>query len=147
MKPRRLNTRYHRESARRHRDFDWAFMRRIARQGIVHYSPWNKNRLPTGRNEYRDGLIGGLEWWGWVKRHRTWFCWSAWDPQRQTYAFSLTRIGKKIARRPPRRFDLEPVYGGLVEPGYREDPILRFHRPLHEQLRLNRQAARQFLEG
>ena len=45
MKPKRLTDRNSRMMARRERDAQWAFMERVAREGIIWMCPWDKHRL------------------------------------------------------------------------------------------------------
>jgi hypothetical protein len=130
MTPRRLNDKLSRQIARRVRDGHWEFMAKLARFGVVHVCTWNKARRKEGRNEMRCGLLDWFEYAAFIRAHRAWFGQGPWDTRRDTFPMWLTPAGRQaLATRPD---DSNPVFGGLVEPGYQCIP-LDFHRSLHEQ--------------
>lgn len=126
----RLTDKLDREAARRTLDGHWDFVRRLAREGIVHFCVWNKYHHKEQRNEARHGLIDGLEVLEFVRQHRPWFGSGAYDLKRNTRPMWLTARGRRALRRQAGRPEM--VYGGLVEPGYKAMP-LDFHRDLNEQ--------------
>jgi hypothetical protein len=65
-----------------------------------------------------------------VREHRSWFGWGAYDRSRNSFPMWLTPAGRSALRSHPDR--LQMVYGGLVEPGFKVMPI-DFHRDLNEQ--------------
>lgn len=128
--PRRLTDADSRQVARRTLDMHWDFVRRLARQGIIHFCVWNKYHHKEQRNEARHGLIDGLEVLGFVRQHRSWFGSGAYDLKRNTRPMWLTARGRRALRRQADRPEM--IFGGLVEPGYKAMP-LDFHRDLNEQ--------------
>ncbi len=130
MTPRKLTDTFSRRVARRVLDGHWNFIRRLARQGIVHVCLWNKYGHKEGRNEDRHGLIDGMELMEFVRQHRSWFGYGAHDRRRKTFPMWLTASGRHALRTRADRPQL--VLGGLVEPGYQVMPI-DFHRDLNEQ--------------
>lgn len=108
----------------------WDFVRRLARQGVVHFCVWNKYHHKEQRNEARHGLIDGLEVLDFVRQHRPWFGRGAYDRKRNTFAMWLTARGRIALR--SRTDRAEMVFGGLVDPGYQVMPM-DFHRDLNEQ--------------
>jgi hypothetical protein len=130
MTRRRLTETVSRQIARRTLDGHWNFMRRLARQGVVHVCIWNKYGHKEQRNEYRHGLIDGLELMDFVRQHRPWFGYGAFDRSRNTFPMWLTPRGRSALRTCADRPQM--ILGGLVEPGYQVMPI-DFHRRLNEQ--------------
>lgn len=122
-----------RHVARRVRNDHWEFMERLARYGIVHVCPWAKHRSNrAGPNEIIEGPLTWGEFATWIKQHRPWFLWGAWDDRRQTVSYWLTPAGRAAVRRRPARDDSLPVHGGLVEPGWSARPR-SFYLDLYEQ--------------
>lgn len=119
-----------RQVARRVLDGHWNFVRRLAREGVVHVCIWNKYHHKTRRNEQRHGLIDGLELMEFVRQNRAWFGMGAYDRGRNTFPMWLTDRGRKALRTRADRPQL--VLGGLIEPGFQVMPI-DFHRDLNEQ--------------
>jgi hypothetical protein len=130
MTRRRITSLLSRQIARRVLDGHWDFVRRLARQGVIHVCLWNKYRHKEGRNEDRHGLIDGLELMEFVRQHRAWFGYGAYDRQRNTFPMWLTERGRRAVSTHADRPQI--VLGGLVEPGYQVMPI-DFHRDLNEQ--------------
>lgn len=126
--PKKLTSPADREMARHMRDWQWGFMERVARQGTVWCCWWDK----AGRYRDKDnpppddllvcGLIGAMELLDWMGRHKDWWIVGEWSDARYAAPVSLTAAGKKaLAERD--RYDMEPVYGGMVEPGWQAVPL------------------------
>ena len=107
--------------ARAIRDGQWRFMERIAEHGTLWFTPWNKSRREEAADELREGLIGGMELLDWVERHKDWFESGEWSSERDARPYRLTDAGR-AALADRATYDMEPVYGGLVEPGWRAIP-------------------------
>src|ERR1700685_206434 len=125
---RRLTDRDSRQIAQRTLEGHWDFVRRLARQGVVHFCVWNKYHHKEGRNEIRHGLIDGLEFFDFVRSHRPWFGRGAYDRRRNAFPMWLTPAGRIALKTRANRSEM--VHGGLVEPGYCAVP-LDFHRDLN----------------
>lgn len=130
--PRReLNDPHHRETARRMRDWQWKFADRVAWQGTVWVCWWNKN----GRHDMKSiellpgdlvvlSLISGMELLEWLGAHKDWWVIGKWSDERYAAPVSLTDAGREaLANR--HLYDMEPVTGGLVEPGWTTVPAER----------------------
>jgi hypothetical protein len=134
MVPKLLSDKRDREMARRMRDRQWEFAERVAAQGTVWVCWWNKNghHGPSPSAQYADGsgyrddmlicgLIDGMELAGWLHSHEDWWIIGEWSDERYAAPVSLTDAGRSaLANR--EAYDLEPVEGGLVEPGWQAIP-------------------------
>ncbi len=118
MKPKRLTSRIQREFARRERDCQWEFMERVAREGTVWMCPWDKyKRHKDGDGVYVFGLVGSNEFFHWLDSHKDWWKRGRWSEKRCARSIRITEAGRKaLANR--EQYDMEPIYGGMVEPGY-----------------------------
>jgi hypothetical protein len=121
MKPRQLTKRRDREMARCIRDAQWRFAERVASLGTLWVCWWNKNRHHNEKTVPPDllicGLIDGCELLEWLNSHPDWWVIGEWSEDRYAAPVSITPAGRAaLASR--ERFDLEPVTGGLVEPGW-----------------------------
>lgn len=91
-------------------------MERAATHNPLWFCVWNKTGQPELEDEWRDGLITGLELMGWMSRHRQWFIVGRWSEKRYARSIRLTQAGRRALK--SRAADMEPVYGGMVEPGW-----------------------------
>ena len=136
MKPKRLTDRNSRMMARRERDSQWAFMERVAREGIVWMCPWDKYRRhglrcanswcysrdcahtpKTDDGVYVFGLIGSNELFHWLDSHKNWWKRGRWSEKRCARSIRITDTGR-IALQNRHLYDMEEISGGMVEPGY-----------------------------
>lgn len=110
------------EIARAIRDGQWALMERVARKGTVWICWWNKNRhhdesKPLPPDLVVHGLITGMELLSWLNSHKDWWAIGKWSDERYAAPVSLTDAGRAaLAHRD--EYDLEPVTGGLIAPGW-----------------------------
>lgn len=116
MPPKKLKGREDRRQARRTRDSQWKFMERAKEHDPLWFCVWNKTGQPELADEWRDGLITGMEMMEWMQRHPTWFKTGRWSDKRYARPIRLTPAGRRALK--TREFDMEPIYGGLVEPGW-----------------------------
>lgn len=119
--PKRLKARMWREIARNVRDQQWRLMERAAEHNPLWFCVWNKNRRPTLADEQRHGLIDGMEMLAWTDRHPDWFIKGEWSDERYAFPLYLTDAGR-VALAEREKYDMEPVYGGMVEPGWQAIP-------------------------
>jgi hypothetical protein len=120
--PKQLEEQWQREMARRIRDWHWEVMERLAREGVVNVCLWNKYHQDERPDEMRMCLISGGELMEWVRAHRSWFrVGRKHNDERHTFPLSLTKAGRDALRH-RERYDMEPVLGGLVEPGWSATP-------------------------
>jgi hypothetical protein len=108
-----------RQMARRIRDGQWDLMERTAKLGTLWFCWWDKARRhdPPADDVLVTGLISGMELLDWMKRHEDWWIIGEWDDARYAAPVQLTDAGRAaLAERA--KYDMEPVYGGMVEPGW-----------------------------
>jgi len=118
MNPKRLTNKTMRVIARRERDSQWEFMERVAREGIVWMCPWDKyKRHKDGDGVYVFGLIGSNEFYHWLDSHKDWWIRGRWSEKRCARSIRITPAGLKALKN-REQYDMEPIYGGMVEPGY-----------------------------
>lgn len=116
-KLKRLSDRKSRMYARAVRDAQWAFMERVAREGVVWTCPWDKYHRHKNDGVYVYGLLGSNDFLHWINSHRDWWKRGPWSEKRCARSLRLTDSGKAaLANR--ELYDMEPIYGGMVEPGY-----------------------------
>lgn len=118
MKPKRLTSKFDRDDARRMRNHHWMFMEKIAEFGTVWFCCWDKDRRHS--NPAPDVEVDGLIGWGildWMNSHSDWFERGEWDDSRYASPIRLTSAGA-AALENWKAFDMEPINGGLVEPGW-----------------------------
>lgn len=119
VKPKNLRKRSDRDYARWMRNHQWMFVEKIAEFGVVWFCPWDKYRKHEhpAENEEVDGPIGyGIL--DWMCSHREWFEQGRWSEKRCARPIRLTEAGL-TALANWHLYDMEPVFGGLVEPGWR----------------------------
>lgn len=126
--PKKLMDEHWRTWARTVRDSHWAFMERLKKEGTVHVCAWNKYDQEELPHELRLSLIGGEELMEWFRAHQDWFEIGDQDEERWTSPISLTGPGLK-ALTEKEKYDMEPVYGGLVSPGFQSIPLPLKEKP------------------
>ncbi len=132
-RPKKLTSRRAREDARRTRDWQWEIADRVNRLGILWCCWWNKNRHFNERNPAPAdtlvcGLIDGCELLEWFGQHPDWWSIGEWSDERYAAPVSLTDAGRRaLADR--ERYDMDPVTGGLVEPGWQAIPLPKSKEP------------------
>ncbi len=125
--PKRLRSASARREARVDRDQQWRFTERVAERGTLWFCNWNKLRMPEATDELRVDLMTGMTIIDWMSRHADWFVVGEWDQDRYAMPIQLTDAGRSaLADRAPH--DMEPVRGGLVEPGWIAVPAPRSER-------------------
>ena len=107
--------------ARHIRDVQWQLMERMEEHGTLWICPWNKRGLPAGEDEFRDGLLGWMEKGTWFAQHADWFVIGEWDDDRYATPYQLTDAGREALNN-RELYDMEPVEGGMVEPGWMATP-------------------------
>lgn len=115
--PKQLKSREARRMARRIRDAQWRFMERCQTHHPLWWCIWNKIRRPELADEWRSGLIDGMELLSWIEDHRAWFRVGRWNAERYARPVSLKPAGREALQH-RELYDMEPVKGGLVEPGF-----------------------------
>lgn len=66
---------------------------------------------------YVFGLIGSNEFFHWLDSHEEWWNRGRWSERRCARSIRITEVGRKaLADR--EQYDMEPIFGGMVEPGY-----------------------------
>lgn len=66
---------------------------------------------------YVFGLMGANELFAWTSSHKTWFKWGPWVEKRCARSLRLTAAGRDALQH-RELYDMEPIHGGMVEPGY-----------------------------
>lgn len=126
--PRILDDPQSRQMARNMRDHNWEVMERVAKLGTLWMCWWNKNRHHDRTTAPPDlqifGLIDGMEFLKWTRTHKDWWVIGEWSDERYAAPVSLTDAGR-LALTERYKYDMEPVTGGLVEPGWIATPAAR----------------------
>lgn len=118
MKPKRLTDYRERMIARRQRDSQWRFMERVAREGVVWVCPWDKySKHKNGDGVYVFGLLGSNEFYHWLDSHKDWWKKGRWSDKRCAASVRITEAGL-VALQNRHLYDMEPIFGGMVEPGF-----------------------------
>jgi hypothetical protein len=120
--PKQLNSDDDRRVARNVRDSQWEFMERCKAHHPLWWCVWNKERRPELEDEWRSGLLDGMEILDWIESHRTWFRVGKWSDARYARPIRLKPAGLDALEH-KEMYDMEPVRGGLVEPGYETIPL------------------------
>jgi hypothetical protein len=99
--------------------FDVAeFMERVAREGKVWMCPWDKyGRHKNGDGVYVFGLIGSNEFHAWLRSHADWWIHGRWSAKRCARSIQITDVGREALKH-RQLYDMEPIHGGMVEPGF-----------------------------
>ena len=122
MKEKVLRSKSSRMMARAMRNAHWRFMEKIRDWGVVWFCPWDKygKHENAPENYVVDALLGAgyLDWMG---RHKDWFQQGRWSQRRCARSVRLTAAGR-TALENWTHYDMEPVHGGLVEPGWVATP-------------------------
>jgi len=117
VKPKRLTSKRDRLWARADRDSQWRFMERVAREGVVWMCPWDKYHRHGADGVYVFGLLGSNELFAWLAAHKDWWERGRWSEKRCARSIRITEAGRTaLANR--ELYDMEPIYGGMVEPGF-----------------------------
>ena len=103
--------------ARRERDGQWAFMERVAREGVVWMCPWDKYHRHGSDGVYVFGLLGSNEFFHWLGCHKDWWKRGRWSEKRCARSIRISDAGRKALKH-REKYDMEPIVGGMVEPGY-----------------------------
>ena len=138
QEPKLLEEPKHREMARRIRDHQWETLERIADKNPLYVCWWDKNRHHRRREHQPDdlkvcGLIDGMELVHWLKTHPEWTTTGDWSDERYAAPVWITEAGR-TALENRHLYDMEPVEGGLVEPGWRAKPRQQGYSSGHDAL-------------
>jgi hypothetical protein len=126
MKPKKLTNASARRTARVMRDDQWRFMEMVADHGTLWFCNWNKSGRDEAADELRTSLIGGMNIGAWIDAHPDWFVVGEWSDARYAMPVQLTDAGRAaLADRAP--YDMEPIMGGMVEPGWTAIPSAQQH--------------------
>lgn len=132
MAAKKLTSKADREMARRVRDWHWEIADRVAAAGTLWVCWWNKNRHHDESNAPSDllicGLIDGMELIEWFNSHPDWWVIGDWSDDRYAAPIQMTDIGR-VALGNRHLYDMEPVTGGLVEPGWQSIPTAKSIAP------------------
>ena len=133
MEPKKLTDRTNRDMARHVRDRQWRILERIAVCNPLWICWWNKNGHHARSAELPNdlevcGLIDGNELVQWLNSHPDWTVIGDWSDERYAAPVRITDAGR-AALADRAQFDMEPVDGGLVEPGWQAVPTPRKEEP------------------
>ena len=125
MEPKVLNSPKNQEMARRTRNDQWALLERIAEHDPLWVCWWDKLGRHSQIEERPDDLevcdlITTTElnrWIGESGTHPDWIKVGSWSEERCATPVRITEAGRSaLATRD--QFDMEPVHGGLFQPGW-----------------------------
>lgn len=66
---------------------------------------------------YVFGLLGSNEFFHWLDSHKDWWKRGRWSEKRCARSIRITDAGRKALKN-RERYDMEPIFGGMVEPGF-----------------------------
>ena len=127
LEPKWLIEERDRKMARHIRDRQWEMLELIALHNPLYICWWDKAgrykvKTNTPPDEWACGLITGMEMLHWLEAHPDWTQIGEWSDERYAAPVHITDSGRDaLANR--ERYDMEPVEGGLVEPGWRAIPM------------------------
>ena len=123
-RPKRLTEPHQRETARRIRDHHWRVLERAGELDPLWCCWWDKRGFhkPPAVDVESFCLLSGMEFLDWIQNdHPDWVEIGEWDDERYAAPVRLTAAGRDaLAHR--ERYDMEPVRGGLVNPGWEAIP-------------------------
>lgn len=125
MEPKVLNSSEDRAIARQIRDNQWAVLERIAEHDPLWICWWDKDGRHSKIEERPDdlavfSLLKSNElslWLGPSGPHADWIEVGPWSEERYAAPVRLTSAGRS-ALEAKDQYDMEPVLGGMVEPGW-----------------------------
>ena len=126
MEPKVLTSHEQRRSARHDRDRHWRTLELIAEHNPLYICWWNKDRHHDRDTAPPDllicSLITGSSIAGWLRAHLDWVTVGDWDDRRYAAPAWITDAGREaLANR--HLYDMEPVQGGMIEPGWICTPL------------------------
>ena len=122
MAPKILDSPEDQARARYMRNRQWETLERIAEHNPLWICWWDKNRRHAKHDRRPDdlivhGLITGMELAQWLRSHQDWTVVGEWSDERYAAPVWITDTGRHaLANR--EHYDMEPVLGGMVEPGW-----------------------------
>ena len=120
-----------RDVARHIRNAHWRTQERMAEHDPLWCCWWDKaGRYDTRRGYGQEppadvelfGLIGAMEFGAWMRKHHDWFVCGEWSDERYAEPVRLTEAGR-VALAHRELYDMEPVEGGMVAPGWQCVPL------------------------
>lgn len=73
-------------------------------------------QIPDDR-VYVFGLLGSNELFHWLDSHKDWWKRGRWTEKRCARSIRITAAGRRALKN-RHLYDMEPIHGGMVEPGY-----------------------------
>ena len=106
------------------RDFHWKTLERIAEHDPLEICWWDKYR--RHKREKPDNLLAlspmRVDLARWLRDHADWIEEGSWSDETCSMPYRITDAGREaLANRG--RHDSEPVYGGMIEPGWQAEPL------------------------
>ena len=98
----------------------WEILELIAKHDPLYICWWDKNRRHkknVPENLLSLGLITGSELAAWLRTHPEWTNIGEWEDDRCAVPIWITESGRQALLN-KEQYDLEPVQGGMVEPGW-----------------------------
>jgi len=122
MEPKKLTSQDNRRMARFMRNRHWLFMEKVDEFGVIWFCCWDKDQRhkPPAPNVVVDGLLGA-GYLDFMCQHKDWFKRGRWSEKKYAVSVRLTPAGIEALKNWT-QYDMEPVYGGLVEPGWQAIP-------------------------
>ena len=119
--PKELTTPEDRDRARYIRDHQWETLKKAALHNPLYICWWDKAGRHKGHKLPEDLLVTSLidsnQLLDWLKNHPDWTEIGEWSEERYAAPVYLTDQGREALLN-REKYDMEPVRGGLVDPGW-----------------------------
>ncbi len=118
--PRLLASKSYREAARRIRDGQWRHMEDLRESGGEYWRAFGgEGNVPAGVVFF--GFLLWQDMAAWLHEHHDWFNIGDFDTARGANPIALTAAGLRALEN-RQLYDMDPVFGGAVEPGWTAIP-------------------------
>ena len=126
MPPKLLTKTAARRSARHDRNHQWDTLERIAQHNPLWICWWDKDNRFKNRDVPADtkvcSLLTANTILSWLNGHPEWTVIGEWDDSRYAAPVWITDAGREALQN-RHLYDMEPVSGGMIEPGWLCTPL------------------------
>ena len=126
MEPKILTKVAARRTARHDRNYQWLTLEQIAEHDPLYICWWDKHGRFKNKEVPADtrvcGLISANTILSWLNAHPDWIVIGEWDDERYAAPVWITGAGREALEN-RHLYDMEPVAGGMIEPGWLCTPL------------------------